>query len=205
VVRAEQHGQAAAGESLHKRPHVADPRRIEAVGRFVEHQQTRATQQAGGNPEPLPHAVGVAADLVVGPIDEVDDVEHLRNEVGPDAAVQQPEALQVLPAGQVGVELRALDEAGDPVEDSNPGLRPAPAEHANHAGIGPDQAEQHPQEGGLAGPVGSEDAVHLAGRHAEGDVVDRPDRSERLGHADHVDSRWIAHAAHRRRCNMKEG
>ena len=163
VVGAEQHRQAAAREPLHQGPHVAHPRRVEPVGRLVEDQQPRLAQQAGGDAEPLPHAVGVAADLVAGPLDEVDDVEHLVQETRARTAVEEGQPLEVLPAGQVGIELRALDEARHPVQDPDAVLGPGPAEHLDRAGVGPDQPEEHPQQRRLAGAVGSEHAVHLAG------------------------------------------
>jgi hypothetical protein len=36
------------------------------------------------------------------------------------------------------------------------------AEHGRRAGVRPQQSEEHPDGGGLAGPVGAEEAVHLA-------------------------------------------
>ena len=139
----------------------------------------RLAQQAGRDAEALAHPVGVAADLAVGPVGQVDDLEDLLEQAGPDAAVEEREALEVLPAGQVGVEAWALDEAGDAVQHADAGVGPGPAEDPDRARVGPDQPEQHPQERRLAGAVGPEDAVDLARGHAEGDVVDGADRTRR--------------------------
>ncbi len=130
------------------------PAGSQAVGRLVEHQESRLAQQAGRDPEPLPHAVGVAGHLVVGTVGEVDDLEHLLDEAGSHAAVEQRKALEVLATAEVGVELRALDEARDAVEHRHVVLGPRPAEDADGAGVGADQPEEHPQEGGLPAPLG---------------------------------------------------
>ena len=52
-----------------------------------------------------------------------------------------------------------------------------------------DQPEQHAQGGGLARPVGPEEAGHPAGHHLEAQVVDGPDRAEPLGQAVDFDGR----------------
>ena len=75
-------------------------------------------------PEPLPHPVGVAADLVVLATRQVDDVEDLRDLLRPVASVEEGEAIEVLAAGQVRVEPRALDEPGHPIKDTDAGLGP---------------------------------------------------------------------------------
>ena len=203
VVGAEQHGQPAGGQPLDQRPHVADAGGVEAVGGLVEHQQPGLAQQAGRDAEALAHAVGVAADLAVGPVGQVDDLQDLLEQPGPDAAVEEREALEVLPAGQVGVEAGALDEAGDAVQHADAGVGPGLVEDPDRAGVGPDQAEEHPQERRLAGAVGPEDPVDLARGHADGDVVDGADRPEGLGHAHGVDGQWLCHAADGRSPTVK--
>ena len=133
VVRAEQHGQPAVGEPLDQRPHVADAAGVQAVGRLVEHQQPRVAQQAGRDAEALAHAVGVAAHLVAGAVAELDDVEHLVDPVVAGAGVEEGEAVEVLPTGEVGVEARALDEARHPVEGGDAVLGPRAPEDAQGA------------------------------------------------------------------------
>jgi hypothetical protein len=51
--------------------------RVEAVGRFVEHQQPGVGEQGRGEPEPLTHAEGEAPHPVVGDIGEPDLAEYV--------------------------------------------------------------------------------------------------------------------------------
>ena len=60
----EHHRHAAAREPADQRAHVAHPGRVEPGGGFVEQEQARRAQERGGDPEPLTHAVRVAAHLV---------------------------------------------------------------------------------------------------------------------------------------------
>ena len=71
---------------------------------------------AAGQPEPLAHALGVAADLVVAATGELDDLEHLLDPLVVPTAVQGREQVEVPAPGQVGVERRRLDEAGHAVQ-----------------------------------------------------------------------------------------
>jgi hypothetical protein len=77
VMGAEQHRQAAGGEALDQRAHVAHAGGIEPVGRLVENEELRVAQQAGGDSEALAHAERVAPDLVVRAIGQIDELEHL--------------------------------------------------------------------------------------------------------------------------------
>ena len=53
------------------------PAGVEARCRLVEKQEARIAQQGGGDSQSLAHAVGVAADFVLGPIGELDNLENL--------------------------------------------------------------------------------------------------------------------------------
>ena len=46
------------------------------------------------------------------------------------------------------------------------------AEQLGPAGVGPQQAQQDPDGGGLAGPVGAEEPVYLAGPHLQVEPVE---------------------------------
>ena len=65
-------GGPVRGEPGEDAVHVLLAGRVQAVGRLVEHQQPRPGEQRGGQPEPLAHAEGEAADLVVGDVGEPD-------------------------------------------------------------------------------------------------------------------------------------
>ena len=54
------------------------------------------------------------------------------------------------------------------------------AGHPGATGIGLQQRGQHPDEGGLAGAVGSEQSVDDAGLELEADAVERNDVAKRL-------------------------
>ncbi len=65
------------GQAADQQAHVAHAGRIQAGGGLVEDQQSRPAQQRRGDPEPLAHAVRVAADLVRGAGGQLDRLEHL--------------------------------------------------------------------------------------------------------------------------------
>ena len=93
------------------------------------------------------------------------------------AAVERGHQLEVLAAAQVRVEARRLDEAGDAVERARALDAAGRGRTASRAAlVGPDQPEQHPQRRRLAGAVGPEVAVDVAGADRQVDVVDRGDR-----------------------------
>ena len=68
-----------------------------------------------------------------------------------------------------------------------------PAEDACPAAVGAHQAEQNPDCGGLAGPVRSEEPVHLAGTHAQVEPIQGPGGAESLDDVCRLDCRrWCA-------------
>ena len=84
------------------------------------------------------------------------------------AAVERGDQLEVAAARQVRVEARRLDEAGDAVEGARALEQRVAAEQLRRALVGPDQPEQHPQRRRLAGAVGAEVAVDVAGARRSG-------------------------------------
>ena len=179
LVAGEQHRDPFVGETADQRAHVAHPGRVEAGRGLVEDQQARAAQQRGGDPEPLAHAVRVAADLVLGAGAELDDVEHLVDPRGGTArgpsTVQRGEQFEVLACAEIGVEARRLDEARDALQGAGALAHRVASEQLDGALGGRDQAERHAQRGRLAGAVRAEEAVHVAGVDVQVDVVDRED------------------------------
>ena len=67
-MRRHEQRQAGGADVGDERPHVADARRVETVGRLVEDQQLRAAEQRGGDAEALLHAERVAPERVVGAV-----------------------------------------------------------------------------------------------------------------------------------------
>ena len=64
-VAGDQHGPAVGGVPPQHPAHLGDLRRVEPVGRLVEHQQLRQAEHRLGDGQPLLHAVAVRADLAV--------------------------------------------------------------------------------------------------------------------------------------------
>ena len=81
--------------------------------------------------EAVSHPVRVPADLVALAVGQLDDVEDLVDAPRGVAAVERRQQLEVLAAGQVGVEARRLDEAGDAVERAR----------AVHERVAPEEAD----------------------------------------------------------------
>lgn len=155
--------------------------RVEAVGRFVEHEQPGLGEQGGGEPEPLTHAEGEAAGLVVGDIGEPDLVEHVVDSRCPRVvASQSGQRGEVLPGGERGVEAGPVHEAGDAVGSGEraPERR---AQDLEVAAVGDGQAQQETEQRRLAGAVRSDQAVDLALRHVQIDAVECHDVTETLG------------------------
>ena len=92
-------------------------------------------KQRRGDPEPLPHPVRVPADLVLRAVRELDEVEHLVDARRRSSAVEVGEQAKVAAPGEVRVEARAFDEAGDTVERTG---SVGVADRARTAGRSPD-------------------------------------------------------------------
>ena len=148
---------------------------VDAHGRLVEHQQAGVVEQADADVEPALHAAREAVGAVAGPVGQVDDCQHLVHapvELLAPEPLEAPEEAQVLAGGQVRVDGQVLGH----VADGGLGVgRPdvhRPAGHDDLAAVAPEQAADHRDGGGLAGAVGPEQAVGLAGGDLEADAVD---------------------------------
>ncbi len=153
-----------------ERAHVGHARRVESVGRLVEHDQLRVAQQRGGDAEALLHAERVRLEPVVC------RGRRGRPAPAPSSTAWSPRSAvaghhpQVVAPGEVGEEARSLDQRADPGDHLRASRRPP--EDARRPGRGPDQSEQHPQGRRLAGPVRAEEAVDLAPSYGQADRVD---------------------------------
>ena len=96
-----------------------------------------------------------------------------RGAVGPRAE------RQVLPHGQVAVQAQTLRHVTEPAPVLAVGRA---AEQLDAAGGQRDEAQEHPDQRGLAGSVGTEQADDLAVLHAHRYVVHRRERAEAAGH-----------------------
>ena len=169
---------AVVGEGPHQAAHLHDAGGIEAVGRLVEHQQGGVHEQGGGDAEALLHPEGVALERVAGALGQP---HALEGGVDPGRAdARQPgQGQQVRTPRQGGVEGRRLDE------------RPHPGQVAGRVGERlaedgpgtlrrPDQAQEHADRRGLAGPVGADEAADRTGRDGDVEVVDDRTGAESL-------------------------
>jgi hypothetical protein len=95
----QEHGDPVVGQAAQQHAQGADPGRVEAVGGLVEQQQPRPADQAGGEPEPLAHALGVVGDRLVGAVAQLHGLQHLVDLGAANA--------------QVAVEPRLLHDARD--------------------------------------------------------------------------------------------
>ena len=134
----------------------------------------------------------VAADAVLGAVAQLDDVEHLVDAAAGFASVVVGEQLQVPAAAHVGIEARPFDEARDAFQGPRTIDDWIAPEQLRRAGGGPDQTEQHPQRGRLAGAVRAEVAEDVAGLDGEVDVVDRDDLTVGLHEPARDDGRLVA-------------
>lgn len=155
--------------------------RVEAVGGFVEHEQPGLGEQGGRESEPLAHAEGEAAGLVVGDIGEPDLVEHVVDSRCPRVvASQSGQRGEVLPGGERGVEAGSVHEAGDAVGSGERAPERC-AQDLEVAAVGDGQAQQETEQRRLAGAVRSDQAVDLALCHVQIDAVECHDVTETLG------------------------
>ena len=81
---------AVGGQAVEHAVHVLLARRVQAVGRLVQHQEPGLGQQRGGQSEALAHAEREAADLVVGDLGQPDVGQGLVDARGARVAVPEP-------------------------------------------------------------------------------------------------------------------
>ena len=130
-MRGEEHGAALVHERAQQRSHLEDPRRVEPVGGLVQDQQVGIDHQAPGDPQPLAHPHRVPRHALVRAVGETDPLERRGDPVVRLALAARCDDVQVLPAGQLGVEARLLDDRADPRERGRPldGERPSEQPH----------------------------------------------------------------------------
>ena len=186
---------ALAGQVPQEAPQPADAFGVQAVRRLVEDDRLGVAEQRGCEAETLTHTHRVPAGPLAGRRRDADQLEHLV-----DPAIRDPRGgrhhSQVVAATAAGVEVRRL-EGGPDLEQGGRDVVVGHAADRGGAGGRPDQAEQHPQRGGLAGPVGAEEAGDASGLDREVEVLDGGEVAEALGEAVYLDAR----ARRRRRCH----
>ena len=119
---------------------------------------SRVGQQAAGDPQALAHAERVGLDLVVGAGGEPDPLERGGDPCRGGAVAGGRVDCEVLASGQMGVEARLLDDRADPGQGLGAAGRQAPDRAAASSRRRLGEAEQQPDQRGLAGAVGPEEA-----------------------------------------------
>jgi hypothetical protein len=164
-VRRHEHGRAASLGCLDQAHELLLQERVEAGGRLVEDQQLGLVHEGLDDADLLPVAPGQTLDLPIKI--EAEPVGQLVDPRGRDPAAQIPQVREQLAsrlpavhdevAGQVPDLPAHLDAVGARVE----------AQHPDASGGRPDQVQQDPDGGGLAGAVGAQIPVHLTGLDLE--------------------------------------
>ena len=133
--------------------------------------------------EPPLHATRVATHDAVGRVGEPEQIQQLadpRLESAAADALDAPLQHQVLPAGRVPVDARALRHVANCPPD---GIRLGDDVVAGHLGparVRLRQRREHFDRRRLAGSVRAEQPEELAGVDAEADSVERPNRAVAL-------------------------
>jgi hypothetical protein len=164
--------------------------RVQARGRLVQQQQLDVGGERCDQRDLLPVALGVRAVLPSGV-----QLEPLQ-QLGPssvDRATRSEPHQQVhrLAAREVRPQRHVSGHVRQPTVQSGRVAPRVTAEELHVAAVVPEEAEQHPQRGRLAGSVGPEEAVHLAGGHLQVESVERENLAEGLDES--VDADRVAH------------
>ena len=177
VLGGEEDGHAAvARQALHLLPERAAALHVEPRGGLVEEQDARAVDERQRQVEPALHAARVAAHAAVRRLHEPDALEQRVGALArlrPGHAVQSGLKLHVLAAGQERVERGLLERRPDRGAHLVALLDHVVAGHPRAPRRGRQQRGEHVDRRGLPGAVRPEEAVDLAGLHAQVDPVNR--------------------------------
>src|SRR4051812_30865116 len=105
---------------------------------------------------------------------EVEHVDEAPDVVAVDPAAQVPEILDRLRAGQTVVQVELSGQVADPSMDRDRVYRRLDTEHLRSAGRRPDEIEQDPHRGRLAGTIRPEEPEDLAFGDLEIEIDDAP-------------------------------
>jgi hypothetical protein len=186
VLGAEQHRGALADERPDDVPDLVARARVEPGRGLVEEHQLRRDDDAGGDVEPPAHSAREVLDQTGAGVAEPERLEQLVGAclgLGALEPQQPAEQDEVLAPRQLLVDRGQLAGQADEPTDGVGLLHDVTPEHAGLALVGPQQGGQHADRGRLAGPVGSQDAIHRAARNGQVDAVDGTNAPEGLDEA----------------------
>ena len=159
-VRRHEHGlpgRSRLGDELEE-PLLDD--RVQAARRLVEDEELGLVHERLHDADLLPIALGQLADPRRHV--EVEATGQCLDPVGGNAAAQVAEVGQQLATGLAAGDGEVAGQVADPPAQRGAALSGRFAEQRRHATRRADQVEQDPDRGGLAGAVGSQEAVDLA-------------------------------------------
>ena len=163
-------------EARDLRPEGAAALRVEAGRRLVEEEDRGPVDERERQVEAALHPAGVGADAAVGGEREADALEQLVPAPAPlvrTQAVERGLEAQVVARGEERVERRLLQRGADRAPHLRALARDVEAADRGRARGRRQQRRQHVDGRRLARAVRAEEAVDLAGRHVQVDLVDR--------------------------------
>ncbi len=148
--------------------------RIEPGGGFVEEQDARSHDEARGQVKPAAHAARILLDRLAAGVGQAELAEQLVSPAPRDICgqvVQAPEHHQVLAARENLIHGGVLP--GEPDAGAHLGRLAGHVEPGDLSppGIGAQQGRKHPDSGGLARPVRSQQAIDSAAPRPSHDRV----------------------------------
>ncbi|SHS05369.1 Uncharacterised protein [Mycobacteroides abscessus subsp. abscessus] len=178
-------------------PQLAARQRIHAHGRFVQQQQVGRAHQGAGQPQLLLHAARQLAGRPLGKARQVGHGQQARVAFAALArghAVQVGVQVEVFLHAEVFVQAEALRHVADAVLHRLGRLDGIDAQHAQRAGVGPHQARDQPQQGGLARAVGPDQRGQPAARDRQRQRIERERLAKALGQVPRLDDGRLVHA-----------
>ncbi len=173
-VAGDDHRAAGRGVGAQHLAHRVDLRRVQPVGRLVEHQQVGQAEHRLRDRHPLAHALAVAAHR---PVDGACRGRRPRSppsmcasSAGRPVAAQYRR--QVVAAGQVRLQPGALDERAQPGQHRGARDRAACPKTLIRPSVGRIRPMSMRSDVVLPAPFGPEQAEHLAAADLEGQVAD---------------------------------
>mmetsp|Transcript_23364 Transcript_23364/g.55525 ORF Transcript_23364/g.55525 Transcript_23364/m.55525 type:complete len:246 (+) Transcript_23364:1539-2276(+) len=188
VMRRDQHRDALAGEQMDLVPELAPRLGVDAGRGFVQQQQARPVQQAGGEREALLPAAGQRAGQLPLPAGQAQALQRAIHRVVTVRHREQPgDEVEVLADGEVVVEPELLRHIADLALDGLALAAEIQAQHLAFTGVRRQQAAEHAQRGGFTAAVGAEEADDAAGADLQVDRIDHLAAAIGLGEPPDVD------------------
>jgi hypothetical protein len=150
---------------------------------FVQKKQCRPVNENPGDLEPSSHPPGIRRDKVVRPLRKPHHLEKMANPLFPFPsadAVESAIEIHILVARKIQVACHRLGDYPDALPHLGGFFRDIPAGNERLAARWTEKSGEHPDEGRLPCPVGTEETEEFALFHLEAHVVDSGDGTENL-------------------------